>query len=459
MGSHSRNHFEFLVYDNVLPLVFEALSTHSYPHATTSRGRGPQGRTRGGGRGGFVDRGRGSGLKRSWQGQVRDPGELLTASYSLETLMAVEFTSDLSIEQLGDEMAKAMGERDPRTVKSIVRACGVDKAIALFEEMRKVESTGGMMVLRDVFVYAVVHLLTEEVFQIENGQRRRTPGGVFITLFKLDPDVPGDVKKQVFGETKQEARKMLRARKKGHNNFANDVAKLAEIMKKEKEKSTAGEGMSEDSQPLKPLPSVEEVVFQKQTTDTMMVDGDADEVQSAVCIQCLAYCPTFLKSAELWMSDESGISSTTTEWKKVEEQFEREKMEEARLQQQRWKKWEMEFIESQQRAREFKAYWERRRKDDTDLWRDKDFADAVYKMSRAGYKGEYGHYEVPEEDKIYMEALYMQVTVGDYDGNESLQCAEEWKKLVGKTRIDAQREYIHHTNKMITRYGWNAPDD
>ncbi|KAK5976835.1 hypothetical protein GCK32_020570, partial [Trichostrongylus colubriformis] len=112
---------------NLVRSTLRKRGAHSYPHATTSRGRGPQGRTRGGGRGGFVDRGRGSGLKRSWQGQVRDPGELLTASYSLETLMAVEFTSDLSIEQLGDEMAKAMGERDPRTVKSIVRACGVDK--------------------------------------------------------------------------------------------------------------------------------------------------------------------------------------------------------------------------------------------------------------------------------------------------------------------------------------------
>ncbi|PIO61142.1 hypothetical protein TELCIR_17343 [Teladorsagia circumcincta] len=73
-------------------------------HLVTDRGRGPQGRPRGGVRGGFVGRGRGNGLKRSWQG----------------------------------------------------------RAIALFEEMRKVESTGGMMT--------------------ENGQRRRTPGGVFISV-------------------------------------------------------------------------------------------------------------------------------------------------------------------------------------------------------------------------------------------------------------------------------------
>ncbi|RCN43898.1 hypothetical protein ANCCAN_10099 [Ancylostoma caninum] len=120
--------------------------------------------------------------------------------------MAVEFSADTSIEQLGDEMAKAMGERDPKTVKSIVQVCGVEKAIALFEEMRTVESQGGMM--------------------IDNGRRRRTPGGVFISLFKLDADIPGDVKKRLFDETKMEARKILRARKKGRSDFAQDVAKV-----------------------------------------------------------------------------------------------------------------------------------------------------------------------------------------------------------------------------------------
>nr|CDJ90403.1 Phosphorylated adapter RNA export protein domain containing protein [Haemonchus contortus] len=226
-------------------------------HPTTSRGRGPRGRARGSVQYGFPGRGRGNGLKRSWQGKVSDPGQLLTASYSLETLMAVEFASDISVEQLGDEIAKAMGERDPRTVKSIVRACGVEKAITLFEETRKVESTGGMM--------------------IENGQRRRTPGGVFISLFKLDPDVPEDVKKQVFTETKRETRKMLRARKKGRNNFANDIAKLAELMKMEKEKSTEKNEMGEASS-LKPLPSVEEVAFQKKTPEAMTVECDMDEI-------------------------------------------------------------------------------------------------------------------------------------------------------------------------------------
>ncbi|EJW71460.1 hypothetical protein WUBG_17633 [Wuchereria bancrofti] len=52
-------------------------------------------------------------------------------------------------------------------------------------------------------------------------------------------------------------------------------------------------------------------------------------------------------------------------------------------------------------------------------------------MCRAGYKGKHGHFDVPEQTLQQMNALYMQVTVGDYDGNKHLKCANEWKKLRG----------------------------
>lgn len=35
-------------------------------------------------------------------------------------------------------------------------------------------------------------------------------------------------------------------------------------------------------------------------------------------------------------------------------------------------------------------------------------------MSRAGYKGEHGNFEVPQEIIRELDALYMQITVGDY---------------------------------------------
>lgn len=35
-------------------------------------------------------------------------------------------------------------------------------------------------------------------------------------------------------------------------------------------------------------------------------------------------------------------------------------------------------------------------------------------MCRAGYNGKHGHFDVPEKILQQMDALYMQITVGDY---------------------------------------------
>ncbi|TKR65164.1 hypothetical protein L596_025609 [Steinernema carpocapsae] len=123
----------------------------------------------------------------------------------------------------------------------------------------------------------------------------------------------------------------------------------------------------------------------------------------------------------------------------------------------KWTRWQLEQAECEHRAIEWKAYWDWRKKEDKDLWRNKDFANAVDKMSRAGYKGEHGEFEVPEEDKVKLMALYMQATVGDYDGNEKLDCADEWKLLKGRDRIESQREFISLSNRLLTKYGWNPP--
>uniref|UniRef100_A0A8R1EC08 ACB domain-containing protein n=1 Tax=Caenorhabditis japonica TaxID=281687 RepID=A0A8R1EC08_CAEJA len=79
-------------------------------------------------------------------------------------------------------------------------------------------------------------------------------------------------------------------------------------------------------------------------------------------------------------------------------------------------------------------------------------------MSRAGYKGKHGNFEVPIERLEELNALYMQATVGDYDGNTSLKCAQYWKRHSGKTQIESIREYIKLTNMMLTKYGWNPPE-
>ncbi|CAI4231708.1 unnamed protein product [Auanema sp. JU1783] len=165
------------------------------------RGNDSRGRRNGGrGRGGFNrGRGRGNGAqtngnKRRYQPNTKNA--TLSNDYSLEALMATEFTDGLSLDELGKEMALALGENDPEALMKIVNGIGSEKALAIFDETRQVESSGGMKVL--------------------DGSRRRTPGGVFIMLVKSDMDIEPELKDEIFQHAKQVQRKTQRAhRRKG----------------------------------------------------------------------------------------------------------------------------------------------------------------------------------------------------------------------------------------------------
>ncbi|CAJ0598956.1 unnamed protein product [Cylicocyclus nassatus] len=56
---------------------------------------------------------------------------------------------------------------------------------------------------------------------------------------------------------------------------------------------------------------------------------------------------------------------------RIQQKFAKKKEDEAYRHHQNYIKWKLEYAEAEQRAREFKAYWERRAQDDRDLWRDK----------------------------------------------------------------------------------------
>jgi len=60
----------------------------------------------------------------------------------------------------------------------IVEVLGRDLPMKLFKETQRIEKDGGMMIM--------------------NGQRRRTPGGVFLFLLKHSEEVPQDQKKLIF---------------------------------------------------------------------------------------------------------------------------------------------------------------------------------------------------------------------------------------------------------------------
>jgi hypothetical protein len=58
-------------------------------------------------------------------------------------------------------------------------------------------------------------------------------------------------------------------------------------------------------------------------------------------------------------------------------------------------------------------------------------------MSLAGYKGEHGNFTVPEESKLRLHALYMQVTVGDY-GKKYKNFMRQDKKCIFRRKFPSQ---------------------
>ncbi|VDD95255.1 unnamed protein product [Enterobius vermicularis] len=80
--------------------------------------------------------------------------------------MSAEFPEDIPLDDLAKEIAEVLGEREDSIIPS--------RALKLFNEVRDIEATGGMKVF--------------------DGSRRRTPGGVYMVLFKSDPDVPQEIK-------------------------------------------------------------------------------------------------------------------------------------------------------------------------------------------------------------------------------------------------------------------------
>uniref|UniRef100_A0A0R3S2D0 Phosphorylated adapter RNA export protein n=1 Tax=Elaeophora elaphi TaxID=1147741 RepID=A0A0R3S2D0_9BILA len=160
-------------------------------------------------------------LKRRRNG--RNPGSFASDNYSLEALLATEFPENISIGELAERIVTALGERNGHVILEV----GEEKALELFEATRGIEASGGMM--------------------IADGTRRRTPGGVFMTLFKTDPDILPVLKEKVCNLQKAAAREIRTAKRRGKREASKtcDIAlRKAEVLKK----STASEGYLKSGQ-------------------------------------------------------------------------------------------------------------------------------------------------------------------------------------------------------------------
>uniref|UniRef100_A0A1I7U8J1 Phosphorylated adapter RNA export protein n=1 Tax=Caenorhabditis tropicalis TaxID=1561998 RepID=A0A1I7U8J1_9PELO len=146
--------------------------------------------------------------------QQKKTAQLMAGEFSMDAMMAAEFAEELSIDELGEQIGAAMGEKDPATVKKIVHAIGRDLSLKLFNETKEIEQNGGM--------------------KITDGSRRRTPGGVFITLFKMDSAVSREVKNGIFDNLRSADKHRSKQKKKAQNftRQLEDVKKSMDLVAK-----------------------------------------------------------------------------------------------------------------------------------------------------------------------------------------------------------------------------------
>ncbi|PAV73426.1 hypothetical protein WR25_04657 [Diploscapter pachys] len=183
--------------------------------------------------------------KRNSNGVFRQPmNALMSNEFSPEMMMSLEFAVDTPLEQLGEEMAQAMGEKETDTIRLIVQHIKQEKAIELFNDMREIETAGGMMIL--------------------DGSRRRTPGGVFIFLFKSDPEIDTQIKDLVGEESRKKLRALAKANKKKNarpKTFAESLEQAESAMREAKNREMAARGQSEHQNQNKPKGSQKDEQF------------------------------------------------------------------------------------------------------------------------------------------------------------------------------------------------------
>uniref|UniRef100_A0A1I7Y211 Phosphorylated adapter RNA export protein n=1 Tax=Steinernema glaseri TaxID=37863 RepID=A0A1I7Y211_9BILA len=149
-------------------------------------------RGRGGARGGLQS----SRGKRKYGSNNNLP--LLPKGYSIEKLVSAEFEPGMSVESLTEQACEAMGETKKEMIAEVIAEIGEEKFHEIFNKVRETEINGGMMTaLKD---------------------RRKTPGGVFMHFFRIDPSISQEFKDKILSVDFNFARRFIKAKKNNQNN-------------------------------------------------------------------------------------------------------------------------------------------------------------------------------------------------------------------------------------------------
>ena len=163
--------------------------------------------------------------------------------------------SENKAEILGDELASKLSEPKMELMVGVVDLVGHEVAIELFNKTKDIEAKGGMM--------------------IKNGERRRTPGGVFLQLLRdmgsdeSEPRVNNKQVKLFFAQSNRDFQHRGRGgakKKRGGGDFKSEL----EAFKKFSKKAAAASAKSKakkDSEELKPLPDILSCVAQRMSEE------------------------------------------------------------------------------------------------------------------------------------------------------------------------------------------------
>ncbi|VDL97697.1 unnamed protein product, partial [Schistocephalus solidus] len=118
------------------------------------------------------------------------------------THLGVDFSS--SAPEVVEAIAKCLSENKIDIIDRVVETLGTKRALCFCYLAEDIENRGG--------------------FFVADGSRRRTPGGVFLTLIRRSNEVTKEEKKAIFKETDQEKlqrKKLLKAEKRRLKRKAN----------------------------------------------------------------------------------------------------------------------------------------------------------------------------------------------------------------------------------------------
>lgn len=106
----------------------------------------------------------------------------------------INISVDMESAELSKKIAEFLHEPKVEIIERVIEHLGKDVAIRILQATKDVEETGGM--------YTV------------DGSRRRTPGGVYLTLIKQQPEFNSKVRKLIFVEDAEEQKQLKKEKKK-----------------------------------------------------------------------------------------------------------------------------------------------------------------------------------------------------------------------------------------------------